>query len=339
MPADYRRIHRLLKILTLIQGQPGWTAERLAAECQVTVRTIYRDMKMLEGAGIPYFHDTEQKGYGVRRDFFMPPVQLTLDESLAMIALVEHIGGKEQIPLTRAAGKAIAKVRSVLPQKLQQDLEQIDRHVAIKLAQAGPYEGISDVYEAMRSAIVKRRVLQCKYESVNRGGTSKSNGPFLFKPYTLLFSQRAWYVLGHHGKHDAVRCLKLNRFSAIQPTKERYEIPAGFSVDKHVGQAWRMIRGKKRYEVELGFDAEFAETIADTLWHPTQQVEWHEDESITFTCQVDGLEEIVWWVLSMGPHCVVRKPAELAEQVKSLAGGILANYEAGAKSRRKSRSA
>ena len=83
MSSDYSRIHRLLKILTLIQAERDWTAERLATECGVSVRTIYRDMKMLEGAGIPYFYDEQSRGYQVRRDFFMPPVQLTLDESLA----------------------------------------------------------------------------------------------------------------------------------------------------------------------------------------------------------------------------------------------------------------
>ena len=61
MAADYSRIHRLLKILTLIQGAKGWTPKRLALECQTTERTIYRDMKMLEGAGIPNFYDDEAK--------------------------------------------------------------------------------------------------------------------------------------------------------------------------------------------------------------------------------------------------------------------------------------
>ena len=103
MAVDYSRIHRLLKILTLIQGGQGWTCKRLAQECGTTQRTIYRDLSMLEGAGIPYFYDAERKSYGIRRDFFMAPVELTLDESLALTALAEHIGGREQIPFTRAA--------------------------------------------------------------------------------------------------------------------------------------------------------------------------------------------------------------------------------------------
>src|ERR1700722_5052455 len=102
MAVDYSRIHRLLKILTLIQGSKGWTPKRLALECSTTERTIYRDMKMLEGGGIPYFFDEDAKGYSIHRNFFLPPVQLTLDEALALAALAQHVGGNEQVPFLKA---------------------------------------------------------------------------------------------------------------------------------------------------------------------------------------------------------------------------------------------
>jgi proteasome accessory factor B len=325
MAADYSRIHRLLKILTLIQGSKDWTPARLAAECGTTERTIFRDMKMLEGAGIPYFFDRESHGYGIRADFFMPPVQLTLEESLALAALAEHVGGKEQIPFTKPAERAISKIRGILPRSIRTELEKLDAHVAIKLAAATPPEAAADVYEMMRTALLRKVALRCKYESPNTG--QKVSRPFLFKPYTLLFNQRAWYAIGHHGGHDEIRCLKLNRFIGIELTDEPYTAVKGFSLDGHLGCAWRMIRGKTRYKVELEFDKEFAETVADTHWHSTQEIDWNENGSITFRCKVDGLDEIIWWVLSYGPHCVVHKPKELAERVRDLASGIARRYE------------
>jgi proteasome accessory factor B len=336
LAADYSRIHRLLKILTLIQGESGWTAQALADECGTSTRTIYRDLRMLEGAGIPYFFDEEKNCYQVRRDFFMPPVSLGLDESLALIALSEHIGGKEQIPLTKPAARAIAKIRSLLPGRIRDEIERLDKHIAIQLARAGPCEGIADVYDHVRNAIARKRVLHCNYESIERSRTSKAEADgFEFRPYTLFFSQRAWYVIGHHGGRDAVRCLKLNRFIEVQPTKKPYAIPDDFSVDDHLGNAWRMIRGNKTYNVELSFDAEFAETIADTHWHETQEVAWQEDGTILFRCRVDGLDEIVWWILSMGPHCVIRKPAGLARRVQQLASATASQYERSKPARKK----
>jgi predicted DNA-binding transcriptional regulator YafY len=262
----------------------------------------------------------------------MPAVSLTLEESLAIVALAEQVGGKEQVPFTKAASKAIAKVRCNLPPAVQQELQKIDDLVAIQLSPVNPPEGTEDVYEVVRSALANRKMLECSYDSISSGrsganGNGKGARTFMFEPYTLLFSQRAWYTVGYHGGRGEVRCLKLNRFTGCKPTHIPYDIPKNFTVGKHLGNAWRMIRGKKTYEVELHFDAEFAETVADTHWHPTQETTWGDDSSMTFYCTVDGLEEIVWWILGMGPHCVVKKPAELASQVRNLAAAIVQRYE------------
>jgi predicted DNA-binding transcriptional regulator YafY len=313
----------------LIQGSKGWTPKTLAAECGTTERTIYRDMKMLEGAGIPYFYDDESKCYGIRRDFFMPPVQLTLDESLALAALAEHIGAQEQVPYTKAAARAISKIRGQLPSSIRRELEKIEDHIAIKLSATNPPESANDVYEKVRSSLSHKTVLLCEYDSVNNKGDAgkPASRVFRLKPYTLFFNQRAWYVVGHHSKYGEVRCLKLNRFNRIEPTMETYTIPKTFSLNGHLGNAWRMIRGKKSHLVELHFDPEFADTISDTHWHSTQEAIWNGDDSITFLCKVDGLDEIVWWIMSMGPHCVVKKPKELIDQVKSLAKAMVAQYD------------
>jgi len=260
----------------------------------------------------------------VRRDFFMPAVELTFEESLALVALAEHVAGGDELPFTEAAAKAISKMRCNLPPKVQDELEQLDDHVAIHLSAVSPPEGLNDVYKSVRQALAARKAMRCKYESLASNG--KKPVEFLFKPYKLFFSQRAWYAVGYHGQRKEVRCLKLNRFSQCISTDHDYEIPKDFSIKKHLGNAWRMIRGEKSYEVELHFDKEFAETISDTHWHSTQDAEFQTDGSLFFRCKVDGLDEIVWWILSMGPHCVVKKPKLLSQRVSHLASDIVKNY-------------
>ena len=327
MAGDYKRIHRLLELITLIQSDPAWNAMRLAEHFDVTPRSIYRDFEVLEQIGVPYFFDDQTGGYRIRRDFFLPPVDLTLEESLALIALGQQVAGKEQIPFMQPAAKAIAKVRSQFPSKLREPLEAMTDATDIHLAAAGSSDGIADVYELVRQAIATRRALRCSYESLDaREDPSKAREVFLFHPYRLLFSKRAWYAVGHHGNRHEVRCLKLQRFCGCELTDQPYAIPEDFSLEQHLGKAWRMIRGSETYDVELLFDPAFAETIGDTHWHDTQQIDWCDDGSIIFRCQVDGLDEIVWWILSMGPHCVVRQPAELAQRVKQLAEQTAGQY-------------
>lgn len=327
MPADYaKRIDRLLRLLTLIQSETGWNAKRLAALFGVTERNIYRDLQVLEDANIPYSFDEETNGYRIRADFFMPAISLTLDEALALIALGQHIGGGEQVPYTKAAEKAITKVRCNLPRPVQDELDKVDKHLAIQLPAVNPPEAGQDVYGKVKHAISRGLAMECVYKSLSR--PSHNGQPFLFKPYTLFFSRRAWYAVGHHSRAREVRSLKLSRFESCKLTDQAYKIPADFSLQKHLGNAWAMIKGQKTYEVELSFDEEFADTIADTHWHATQEVDWDEaGKTISFRCKVDGLDEIVWWILGMGPHCVVKQPKELAERVKELSQQTVKLYD------------
>jgi predicted DNA-binding transcriptional regulator YafY len=308
----------------LVQGDGAWTPARLADECGVGERTIYRDLNELERIGVPLRFDQGENRYRVDGDFFLPPVQLTAEEALALSVLCEHVAEPERIPFTRPAWQAMAKIQASLPPELRDELLAANRSIVIQTAASVDADGFSDIYDAMCAAIAERRTLVCEYESLS----GESDGEeFDFEPYTLYFSVRAWYVVGFHHGRGELRTLKINRFLRAARTHRTYEIPADFSLDRHLGNAWRMIRGGTDYDVAIRFNAAFAETVSDTRWHATQEIEHHEDGSCTFRCTVSGLDEIVWWVLSMGPNCTVLEPSELRDRVRDASARTAMLYE------------
>ncbi|MEC9372209.1 MAG: WYL domain-containing protein [Planctomycetota bacterium] len=314
-------MHRILKILMLIQGSSSWTVKRLAEECGCHERSIHRYISDMQEAGIRIVFDRES-GYRLNGEFYLPPVHLAVDEALAMAVLCEHVAEREQIPCLAPAARALTKVRAALPSLVRDELEDLEGRIAVRLAKSSPQDECADVYDTIRLAIAEKRALECRYDS----NTSPESDWFRFDPYVLFFSVRAWYAVGHHHGRGEVRSLKLGRFTGIRETEKTFHTPRGFDIDDHLGNAWRMIRGDEEHEVEIVFDAEFATTISETRWHRTQEMEEREDGSLVFRCRVAGLDEIVWWVLSMGPHCKVVKPRELAERVRDLARGAAGWY-------------
>lgn len=316
-------MHRLLEIISLVQGQVGWTAKSLAEKCDTTERNIYRDINQIKEAGIP-IKSSKEHGYRIEGSFFMPPVRLTFEEALAVSALCAAMAEQGSIPFIRPASMAMNKILAQLPFDAREELTERLQTMQLRTTATMDEEGYEDVYDKVQNSLLSKNILKCKYESTS---SPNNNDSFMFHPYALFFGTRAWYVVGFHEKHDEIRTLKLNRFIAIEQTTLTYEIPSSFNLDNHLGNAWNMIPGDTDYEVELLFETPFSQTVSDTRWHSTQNIQWHNDDSCTFTCTVSGLDEIVWWVLSMGPHCKVIKPTELAERVASLAQSTAEMYE------------
>lgn len=325
---EYTRVHRLLRIITLVNGSSRLNAARLAEACGTTERNVYRDLKMIEAAGVPISYDREAGGYLIQRDFFLRPADFTLEEAMALVLLAKEVGQREQLPHVGQAAKAIDKLLATLPLKIRDMIDGLMPCMSVDLARAS-YEPTAELYTRIRQAITDRRALECRYESPIRHSSASAgsdSGSFRFDPYALYFGQRSWYVIGRHHGHREVRTLKLARMTDCRSIDKPYFIPDDFSLEKHFGAAWRMMPAGKLYDIMLRFDATVAETVADTHWHSSQEFNWHEDGSIDMYFRVDGLEEIVWWILGYGPHCKVVKPRVLRQKVANLLATAAAHY-------------
>jgi predicted DNA-binding transcriptional regulator YafY len=322
--AKLSRIHRLLKLLTRIQTEAGWTPTRLAEAFQVDRRTIHRDIEDLKTVGFEITFDKAAQTYRLSGDVFLPPIQLDVHEAMALTVLCDLLTEPEQIAFLGAATRAVAKIQQVMPASVREESERLASRTFIRTAQSVPPDGCADVYATMQEAIDEGRIIECTYDAIR---SDADHEPFDFHPYALLFAVRAWYVIGYHAGRDALRTLKLNRFDSLKRTERRFSPPPSFSLDAYLGNAWRMMPADRDFDVEILFDASFADTISETAWHPTQQVDLNDDGSATFRCTVAGLDEIAWWVLSMGRHCRVIQPAELAERVRREAEATAAQYD------------
>jgi predicted DNA-binding transcriptional regulator YafY len=311
-------------ILRLVQSEPGWNARRLAKRLKVCEKTIYRYLKDLAAAGVDIEHDRRSGGYRLMQPYIPPPVQLTEEEAFALAAMCQEIGGQPQIAHLKPVASALRKIKETLPRDVRENLDAVAPHVVMKMAAAGRGDGRDEAaYRTIRQALRERRVLECCYESL-KGEDSEE--VFEFEPYSLFFAVRAWYCVGRHSRRADLRSLKLKRFTKIAMLPGHYEIPVDFSLREHLGNAWSMIRGEPEHDVEIWIDPAFRATLSDTRWHHTQYIEQQADGSAIFRCRVSGLEEIVWWVLGLGPRARVINPPALAERVHQLAGETAAAY-------------
>lgn len=322
------RIYRLLRVITLLQGSKSYTAAELARELEVSRRTIFRDLNMLEMAHIPYYFDPDRRGYQINRHFFLPPVNLTLPEALAMLLLAGRLKGASQLPLLAHASRAAVKLETALPEAVRKHVGSVIEHLHATLGPLSRHKGLDDMFEKFAEAIAERKVCRLVYISFYERRQITAT----IHPLRLAFMSRAWYLLAHCLKHGEVRTFKLGRIRRLTVTDRQFTPPDEGRLDRHFGSAWSMIPEGRLYKVHVRFGAKVAGNVAEVQWHPSQRVQWNDDGSLEFFAQVDGIGEITWWILGYGPNAEVVAPAALRKRVLQAARGMVGKYAKGARS-------
>lgn len=216
------------------------------------------------------------------------------------------------MPFQNAARSAALKIENNLPARLREELRVLANAVHIRLPSVQQVNDQTDTYQALVEALRQRRPVRIQYESFADQQTIQTK----LSPYRLLFHNHSWYVIGRSSIHAEPRTFNVARIREWTLLEEHYKIPAGFSLERYLGNAWRMIREPgPDHEVRIRFRQLVAKNVAEVAWHPTQQLAFNDDGTLDFRVQVAGLGEITWWILGYGDQAQVLEPPELRERI------------------------
>jgi predicted DNA-binding transcriptional regulator YafY len=319
------RIHRLLKLIGLLQTGRGWNVESLAGACEVSRRTLFRDLNLLRDAGVPLCFDDEQQRYRIPGTYYLPPTNFTPEEALSLLVLCHELGDESRLPFFGPARTAAVKLESSLPGRLREQLRDVAEAVHIQPMPRNPLAGQQPVYEQLLEAIAARRSVRIGYQSLTEWKDISTR----LDPYRLLFSRRSWYVIGRSSLHRSRRTFNVGRIRKLELLDDTYQIPRGFSVDRYLGNAWHLIPEPGRdSRVLVRFSKQVAQNVAEVVWHKTQQTAVREDGTLDFRVTVSGLNEISWWILGYGDQAEVLEPPELRRLIAERAMRMAERYRA-----------
>lgn len=320
MPSD--RVNRLLQLITLLQTRTGWDGQSLARELEISTRTLFRDLNTLEQAGIPCRSD-EGGGYRIQQGFFLPPVSLSAAEVLGLMQLTRFIGQQRDKPYHTQALSAIYKLISTAEEPLRSTCGQMLGHISTVPDASLGGDGELRYFTQLQQAIGLGKACRVEYTS------PVEEEPMILEiePYLLHHVNRAWYVLGMTDLHREVRMLKLVRFQSLTLLTRVFDKPRGYTVEKKLGNAWRMIPGGTESTVELEFTPRVATNVSEVRWHATQTHKFLADGRCVMKFRVDGLNEIAWWICGYADQVIVRKPAKLREIVARMHQSAAALYD------------
>lgn len=318
------RLRRIFKMIQLLYTGGARNAVELASRLNVSDRTLFRDFNALKDAGIEYVFDRDTNRYVLSKGGLLPPVHLTPPEALALLLLVRKFLDSRVLPDIEPAASAGLKIESLLPLALQDYCGPLLEQVEIRPAPGSDAEPIAKSMLQLQKAVADGQKVQVVYESYAPRETLET----VLCVYRIAHIHRGWYVIAHSKAHRDVRTFKIERFTSIKVLDERYRIDRNFSLDSYFGNAWSMIRDPERHHVRVEFSPLVAGNIQEIIWHRSQRITRRVDGSILFEADVDGLQEIAWWVLGYGDQARVLDPPKLRQDIARRAAAMHKMYAA-----------
>ncbi|MCC7291732.1 MAG: WYL domain-containing transcriptional regulator [Phycisphaerales bacterium] len=316
------RVTRLLKIVQLLQSGRDVEPDRLATTLKVSKRTVFRDLKVLDEAGVGFRFSRRTQAYAPREEPLLPPTHLTPAEALALLTLIRQGLAQRSTPSPRDAASAAMKLESLLPRRLQDYCGPMLARTEFLPSQESRADTAADRLLYFQRAIALGLKVEAEYHSLSPREVVTS----VLHAYRLFHAQRGWYLIAFSEHHGQTRMFKLNRFTRLKSTQEEYKVDPAFSLEAYLGSAWSLIREDQTHLVQVRFEPMVADNVAEIRWHAGQRVRRQPDGGIIFEVDVDGLREISWWILGYGDQATVLEPPELREMIAERVRGMAERY-------------
>lgn len=169
------RLSRLTAILTQLQSKRIITANQLAERHNVSVRTIYRDIRTLEKSGIPIITE-EGRGYSIMEGYHLPPVLFTEDEANALITIEQLAVKNKDASFVKNISSAIEKIKAILRYSQKGNADLLSNR--IYFSGNNNEEKTSENLMQIQSAITQHKILSMEYLSAENKRTKRNIEPF-----------------------------------------------------------------------------------------------------------------------------------------------------------------
>ncbi len=229
------RADRLLSLLLLLQNRGRMTASALAAELEVSVRTVYRDIEALGASGVPVCADRGPEGGYRLMDGYRTRLTGLTDAEADALFLAGAPGAAGELGLGAVLATAQLKLQAALPAGLAdrsrriQDRFHLDAPAWFREADPVPHLGL------VAQAVWEQRVLRVQY----RKWGGDNHRALDLSPLGLVLKGGIWYLVAPAG--EAIRTYRISRLVSVDVTEQTFDRPAEFDLAAHWADSSRRL--------------------------------------------------------------------------------------------------
>lgn len=304
------RVDRLHAILVHLQSKKRVTAQEIADRFGLSLRTVYRDIKALDEAGIPVIGEAGI-GYSIMDGYRLPPILFTKDEAATLLLGSKLIQRFTDPGDRRNFENAMYKVKAVLRSSDKEFVEELDNRIEIRPHSLHQFTGGELHMTVIRQALVERRVIRIQYKGVYRDESTERE----VEPIGLLYYSLSWHLIAFCRLRRDYRDFRPDRINSIALLDEKFDDTNHPSLNEYVE--------KLRCETELteivvSFDKNVAKQIVREKYVHGFVSEEEIEGRIRMRFLSTHLEYFCRWLLMFTDAVKVETPEVIAATMEKL---------------------
>lgn len=304
-----KRFDRILSIFIHLQSKPIVTAQELADRFEVSLRTIYRDIRSLEQAGVPIYGEAGV-GYAIVDGYKIPPTLFTREEALSFAAAEKIMQVYVDQELNDHFTSALFKMKAVLRSTQKEEVSGIAPAIVMRSDKTIFNKKVPSVLATLFKSISLKQQVRLVY--VN--GTEKEATTRILEPIGVFYENSFWYFMAYCHLRESYRQFRSDRIQSIQLldavfTQEHRELEF-YLPTKTVEQ---------NVEVRILVDKRMASYLVwDRKYYGfVEEVERGEQVEMHFKMK-DLNNGFPRWFLMFADQAEILQPVELQEKVEKL---------------------
>ncbi len=313
------RIDRLSAILIQLQTKRLVKAQEIADKFNVSLRTVYRDVRALEEAGVPVVGEAGM-GYQLREGYRLPPVMFTEEEASALLTGAKLMQQMSDERLWNQYSSALDKIKATLRYTEKDYIEEMNEHVAVVSPPWLQHKGKSNLFlQQILKAIATHVVIEMSYTSSHKAETVKRK----VEPLGIYLQGNYWYLIAWCRLRKDYRNFRTDNIQQLLLTNERIgqkHPPLHHFINKTAEE-------RKLEKVVIEVDREVVKYFGEQKYYNGFVSEESFGDKVRMTFLSGSMQGFAQWFMLFGQYAVIIEPATLHLRVIHIAQAIQKKIE------------
>lgn len=311
------RFDRIVALLIQLQAKRVVRGPDLAARYGVSLRTIYRDLRTLEEAGVPVCGEAGV-GYSLADGYRLPPVMFTREEATALLTADKLVAQLTDAPTATRSRAAMDKLRAVLRRTDRDYLEALSPHISVYRPWGSGPAAVPDAQHQLLASLAAKRVVRLEYQAGYSGEQTVREA----EPIGLYYAQH-WHLVAYCRLRQDFRDFRLDRITRLELRPEQFR-PRPDTLESY----WKQKAADRQLTKAV---VRFGPQACRPHLEQKYYFGWaHEqpgpDGNTDMTFWVRHPQELAHWVLLFADQATVLEPLALHEELRELAQRLHQHY-------------